>query len=60
MEYRYGSHTVQAFEIERVSGVVSKDHIHLCVSAPPTMTPSEIMRRIKGRRLMKLFKNFII
>ena len=28
--------------------MVSKDHVHLFVSAPPNLAPSEIMRRIKG------------
>jgi len=37
---------------------VSKDHIHLLVSAPPTMAPSEIMRRIKGRSSALLFEEF--
>ena len=36
------------FEIRIVKGVVSKDHVHILVSAPPNMAPSEIMRRIKG------------
>ena len=40
--------TFNAFEIEILKGVVSKDHFHLLVSAPPNMAPSEIMRRIKG------------
>ena len=39
-------------------GVVSKDHIHLPVSAPPTLSPSEIMRRIKGRSSSKLFQEY--
>ena len=39
-------------------GVVSKDHIHLLVSAPPTLSPSEIMRRIKGRSSSKLFQEY--
>lgn len=30
-------------------GVVSGDHVHIVVSAPPEMARSEIMRRIKGR-----------
>ena len=47
--------TCQSFEIEIMKGVVSKDHVHLFVSAPPTMAPSEIMRRIKGRSSAKLF-----
>ena len=50
--------TCEAFEIAIISGVVSKDHIHIFVSAPPTMAPSEIMRRIKGRTASKLFQEF--
>jgi len=48
----------EAFEIRIISGVVSKDHVHLFVSAPPTMAPSEIMRRLKGRTSSKLFEEF--
>jgi len=50
--------TCQAFEIEIVKGVVSKDHVPLFVLAPPSMAPSEIMRRIKGRSSAKLFGSF--
>ena len=39
--------TCEAFEIRIVKGVVGADHIHILVSAPPEMAPSEIMRRIK-------------
>jgi putative transposase len=46
--------TCEAFEIQILSGVVSKDHVHIFVSAPPTMAPSEIIRRIKGRTASKL------
>jgi len=52
--------TCEAFEIRILSGVVSKDHVHLFVSAPPTMAPSEIMRRIKGRTSSKLFEEFLM
>ena len=45
-------------EIRILSGVVSKDHVHLFVSAPPTMAPSEIARRLKGRTASKLFEEF--
>jgi len=41
--------TCEAFEIQIIKGVVSHDPVHLLVSAPPNMAPSEIMRRIKGR-----------
>jgi putative transposase len=50
--------TCEAFEIRILSGVVSKDHVHIVVSAPPNMAPSEIMRRIKGRSARKLFEEF--
>lgn len=39
-------------EIQRV--VMS--HVHLLVSAPPNLSSSEIMRRIKGRLTIKLFQ----
>lgn len=50
--------TCEIFEIEILRGVVSSYHIHLLVSAPPSMAPSEIMRRIKGRSSRKLFECF--
>lgn len=50
--------TCDIFEIRILKGVLSKDHVHLLVSAPPTMAPSEIMRRIKGRTSSKMFEEF--
>ncbi|CAM3859236.1 IS200/IS605 family transposase [Xenorhabdus thuongxuanensis] len=50
--------TCEAFEIRIVSGVVSQDHVHILVSCPPTLAPSEIMRRLKGRTASKLFEEF--
>ena len=50
--------TCEIFEIRILKGVVSKDHVHLLVSAPPTIAPSKIMRRIKGRTSSKLFEEF--
>ncbi len=49
----------EAFEIRILSGVVSKDPVHILVSAPPNMAPSKIMRRIKGRSSNKLFEEFL-
>ena len=46
------------FDLEVIRGVVSKDHVHILISAPPMMSPSEIMRRIKGRTSSKLFEEF--
>ena len=60
-----GPHTVSTllicatFEIRIVSGVVSKDHVHILVSAPPNMVPSEIMRRLKGNTSSRLFEEFV-
>jgi len=45
-------------EVEILSGVVSSDHVHILVSAPPKLAPSEIMRRVKGRTAKKLFEDF--
>jgi len=50
--------TCGPLEIEILRGVVSKDHVHLLVSAPPNISPSDIMRRIKGRSSTKLFQEF--
>ena len=50
----------EAFEIRIIRGVVSKDHVNILVSAPPTLAPSEIMRRIKGRTSSYLFEGFAI
>lgn len=50
--------TCEAFEIRILRGVVSKDHVHFYISAQPTLAPSEIMRRIKGRASNKLFEEF--
>ena len=50
--------TCEAFEIRIIKGVVSKDHVHILVSTPPKMAPSEIMQRIKGRTAIKLFEEF--
>ena len=50
--------TCLLFEIEIIRGVISKDHIHIFISAPPTISPSDIMRRIKGRTSSKIFEEF--
>ncbi len=50
--------TCTVFELEILKGVVSLDHVHILVSAPPNMAPSEIMRRVKGRTSRKLFEDF--
>ena len=51
-------HTCEHFEIQILRGVVSQDHVHILVSAPPQISPSEIMRRIKGRSSIKILEEF--
>ncbi len=48
----------EMLEVEIKRGVVSQDHVHILVSAPPDLAPSELMRRIKGRSSTKLFEEF--
>ena len=48
----------ERFEIQILRGVVSKDHVHIQVSAPPEIAPTEIMRRIKGKTSSKIFEEF--
>lgn len=50
--------TCEVFEIRIVKGVVSGDHVHILVSAPPELAPSEIMRRLKGRTASKLLEEY--
>jgi putative transposase len=35
---------------------MSNDHVHILVSASPTMSPSEIIRLIEGRTSAELFQ----
>ena len=48
----------EAFEVRMVQDVASKDHVHILVSYPPEMVPSEIMGRIKGRTSSYLGEEF--
>ncbi len=38
--------TCAMHDIEILRGVVSKDPVHILISVPPTLSPSEIMRRV--------------
>ena len=41
-------------EVEILSGHISKDHIHLLVSAPPHLSASKLVQYIKGNTSRKL------
>ena len=47
------------FEVEILKGHVSKDHVHLYVSCPSHVSPSNLMQRIKGRSSRRLLADFV-
>ena len=44
--------------IQFLKRVMSKEHVHLLVSALPNIAENVIMKRIKGRSSAKLFESF--
>jgi putative transposase len=46
------------FEVEIIKGHVSKNHVHLFVSSPPHISPSQLMQRIKGKTSRKLMMEY--
>jgi len=46
--------TCDALDVKIIKGVVSGDHIHLHVSYLPSLSVSDMARRIKGRSAAKL------
>ena len=48
----------RTLEMEILQGAVSKDHVHILVSCPPTLSPSKIMQAIKGKSSRKLMMEF--
>ena len=37
---------------------MGKDHVHILGSSPPTLSPSDLMKRVKGRSSRKLQQEF--
>ena len=48
----------EARNITIVSGNISKDHIHLLLSCPPSLAPSKIVQYLKGRSSRLLQEEF--
>jgi putative transposase len=44
-------------DIEILRGHVRPDHVHLLLSVPPKMSPSEVMQAIKGRSSHRLLQD---
>lgn len=45
-------------EIEILQGSISRDHVHVLLSCPPNLSPSQIMQSIKGKTSRKLLMEF--
>ncbi len=50
--------TCNALDIQILKGVVSKDHIHLHISYPPSLSISDIVKRLKGRSAKLLLQEY--
>ncbi len=48
----------KANDVEILQGHISKEHVHLFVSAPPHLSPSKLMQYIKGKTSRKLMMEF--
>ena len=46
-------------EVSIIQGHVSKDHIHILVSANPSISISRLLQRIKGASSHKLFQEYV-
>jgi putative transposase len=50
--------TYASLDVYIVKGNVSKDHVHLLVSVPPSLAVSELMKRLKGRSSRRMLEEF--
>ena len=50
--------TCERREITIVRGSISKDHVHMLLSCPPTLSPSDIKQALKGRSSKLLQEEF--
>ena len=44
--------------VEILSGVVSKDHVHILLSMPPQVSVSKLVQKVKGKTSYKLQREF--
>jgi putative transposase len=47
-----------ASDVNILKGVVSKDHIHLLVACPPTISPSKLAQFMKGKSSFRIQQEF--
>ncbi|WP_148074540.1 IS200/IS605 family transposase [Bythopirellula goksoeyrii] len=48
----------RTYDIEILQGAVSADHVHVLLNCPPKLSPSKIMRYMKGKTSRKLMMEF--
>ena len=48
----------EARKITIVRGSIGRDHVHMLISCPPTLSPSKIMQYLKGRSSRMLQEEF--
>ena len=44
--------------MEILSGVVSKDHVHILASIPPQLSVSKLVQKVKGKTSYKMQREF--
>ncbi len=44
--------------VKIVEGAICKDHVHLCVEIPPTISISNFMGYLKGRSAIRIFEKY--
>lgn len=47
-----------SFDVKIVKGVVSKDHVHVMVSAPPNLSTSQLAQHMKGKSSFRIQQEF--
>ena len=52
------SQICENLEILIVEGKICKDHVHICLSVPPKLSASEVMKQIKGKTAEVMFEEF--
>ena len=45
-------------KVEILSGVVSKEHVHILVSIPPQVSISKLVQKVKGKTSYKLQREY--
>ena len=50
--------TCRELDVQIVTGAIKHDHVHLLVSAPPSLSVSDLMKRVNGRSARKLLQEY--